>query len=193
MASQASKPVIARKHLVALLVAGLAAVPAGIACDATAGPGAPPAASSTTTKPGEGVTVRLAATQQAVARDGTFTLNIEVDPAGAGVSGGELQMTFDAKAMQAGTVTPGDLLGATPLVGTQEVDNQGGSIKLALARIGATTKPTAAGKLATVAFKISPGAVSGTYKIAITRVGFANESFQDVNASATNQVEIAVQ
>ena len=101
-------------------------------------------------------------------------------------------MSFDSKAMQGGQITAGDLLGTNPLVGAQEVDNSGGSVKIALARVGDTKKPTAAGKLATVTFKVPPTATAGTYKIAITHIGLADEGFNDLENVTGAQVEIAV-
>jgi hypothetical protein len=56
-------------------------------------------------------------------------------------------LTFDGGAMEIASIEPGDLLGSNPLVGLKEIDNQAGTVKYALARMGATSVPTPPGVL----------------------------------------------
>ena len=109
-----------------------------------------------------------------------LSIKIEVKPSGWGVSGGEINLAFNPGALQAVSIEPGDFLGSSPIVGLKRVDNQAGVIRLALARVGKTQVPSPPGVLATVDFKILGSATSGTYEIKLTKVGLADESFQDI-------------
>ena len=109
-----------------------------------------------------------------------ITLEIKVKPSGWGVSGCEVNLDFDPDVMEALAVEPGTFLGDTPLVGMNRIDNQSGWITLALARVGETSVPSPAGVLATVNFKVLVSATSGSYELDLTKVGLANEGFQDI-------------
>jgi hypothetical protein len=110
-----------------------------------------------------------------------LTISIEVKPSGWGVSGGEIKLAFDPDVLQAIDIEPGSFLGPSPIVGLEQLDNQAGEIRLALARVGETEVPSPAGVLATVKFKVPDSADSGIYEIELTVVGLADENFQDIS------------
>jgi hypothetical protein len=109
-----------------------------------------------------------------------LSIKIEVKPSGWGVSGGEINLAFNSGVLKVVNIEPGNFLGSNPIVGSRQVDNQAGVIRLALARVGKTPVPSPSGVLATVDFKISDLATSGTYELKLTKVGLANENFQDI-------------
>lgn len=109
----------------------------------------------------------------------TFEVSIIVDPQHSGVSSVEVEIGFDPRAMEAEGITPGPLLGASPLQGLKEIDNKTGRIKYALARRGATLPPTPKGNFVSVKFRIKQTAAAGRYTINILRAGLADENFKD--------------
>jgi len=60
------------------------------------------------------------------------------------------------------------------------MNNEEGVIRLALARVGKTPVPSPPGILAKVNFKVLDSATSGTYELKLTKVGLADENFQDI-------------
>jgi uncharacterized membrane protein len=127
---------------------------------------------------------------QKVAKGGTFSVDIMVDPSGYGVSGGELNIAFDPSAMSVVDMVFGDLFGANPLVGAKQIDNTLGTAKYALARVGATAPPTSTGIFATITFTAKSKA--GTYPIDITSTRLADENFNDLPAAAITNSSVTV-
>lgn len=121
-----------------------------------------------------------------------LTINIEVKPSGWGVSGGEINIVFDPDVLQAVAVEPGGFLGYSPIVGLEQLDNQAGEVRLALARVGETEVPSPSGVLATVAFKVLDSADSGVYEIELTVVGLADENFQDISGFTVQGATIQI-
>ncbi len=109
-----------------------------------------------------------------------FTIRIQIKPTGWGVSGGEISLSFDPAALEVVELKPGDLLGLSPLVGLKKIDHQAGLIRYALARVGPTPVPTPPGAFAVVRFRVLEKASLGTYELKLTKVGLADENFQDV-------------
>ncbi len=79
-----------------------------------------------------------------------FEVAVWVNPGAHGVSSGELTVSYPAGACQVESVAPGALLGAEPLVGFQEIDNDAGTTRFAAARIGPTETPSSPGPLASL-------------------------------------------
>jgi len=105
---------------------------------------------------------------------------IKIKPSGWGVSGCEINLSFNGRIMEETEIEFGDFLGSHPIVGLKQVDNQDGVLKLALARVGKTPVPSPPGVLAAVKCKILDSASSGTYHLEFTKVGLADEYFQDI-------------
>jgi len=137
-------------------------------------------------------TVSVDPASQSVSADDTFTVDVAVNPAGYGVSSGEINVAFNADAMQVECIESGDLLGVSPLVGVEEIDNVAGTIKYALARVGPTTPPTPTGAFATVTFTVKSDAPAGIYDIDITTVGLADENFEDLPEITVIDGEVTV-
>ena len=81
------------------------------------------------------------------ARGTEFTLALAVDPGRYGISGGEVLLEFPPSVFEVVSYTPGSLLGLDSIVGVQQVDQSSGTIRLSLARVGATPVPTPPGQL----------------------------------------------
>jgi hypothetical protein len=137
-----------------------------------------------------GATAVVDPAAQRVAKGGTFSVDIVVNPNGYGVSGGEMNIAFDPSAMSVVDIVYGDLFGANPLVGAKLYDNTLGTAKYALARVGTTTPPTSTGKFATITFTAKSKA--GTYPIDITSIGLADENFNDLPAAAITNSTVTV-
>lgn len=121
----------------------------------------------------------------------TFSLKVEVKPSGWGASGGEVNLAFNPAVLQAVSIEPGDFFGPNPIVGLERVDNQEGTIRLALARVGQTAVPSSAGALATVDFRVLDSVTSGTYDIELD-AGLADQDFQDITGFTTQGATISV-
>jgi len=105
-----------------------------------------------------------------------FSVNVTVDPAGKGVSGAEVKIAFDAAVVECEDVSPGDLLGDSPLEGKKVIDNENGMVRYTLARIGDTPVPTEEGTFAIFSFKVKEDAPEGTYKLEITSAILTDEN-----------------
>ena len=81
---------------------------------------------------------------------GSFTVDVEVDPKGQGISAAEVTINFDPQVFAYEGMSAGDLLGASPLVGVESADQEIGQLIFALARRGETSAPTDAGTLGNV-------------------------------------------
>ncbi|MEE9198585.1 MAG: cohesin domain-containing protein [Dehalococcoidia bacterium] len=109
-----------------------------------------------------------------------IVITVRVDPKDEGISGGEINLAFDPNILTVVGLEPGGLFGPTPLVGAELVDAEAGTLTYALARIGATSPHTPAGAFARITFEIADAAPEGRHELAITRMGLANEVFQDI-------------
>ena len=108
------------------------------------------------------------------------TVEVKVEPSNYGVSGGEIHLSFDSTAMTVLSYEAGDFLGATPLVGMEELDNQAGTLSYVLARIGESPVPTPPGTFMVVDFEVLDTAEIGTYHLQLVKVGLADEEFEDI-------------
>ena len=57
-----------------------------------------------------------------------FSVNVTVDPAGKGISGAEVKITFNASVVECEDVSPGNLLGERPLQMRKDIDNENGML-----------------------------------------------------------------
>ncbi len=131
-------------------------------------------------------------------------VEIVVD-SGSGISGAEIELAFDGSALSAIAVVaktlapelvgldpvdeqgntvhydrPGSLLGEEPLVGLKQIDNDAGTVKLALARKGETTSDSPPGILAGVTFEVLDSASAGDYDLQLTSVRLTDQDFEDI-------------
>ena len=108
------------------------------------------------------------------------TVNVEIKPADWGISGSEITLEFDPAALEATGLEQGGFLGDTPLVGLNEIDNEAGMLRIAVARVGETTPPSPPGVLATVSFTVLDTAERGTHDLTLTEVRLTDENFEDI-------------
>jgi len=123
-----------------------------------------------------------------------FKVRIKVDPGSKGISAGEINVTFNSDVFECIDISPGDILGASPLEGVKRIDNAAGFLHYAIARIGRTEPPTPPGIFAEIRFKVKSEANIGTYTIELLGVGLADEEFKDItNISIGNRlVEVKI-
>ena len=106
------------------------------------------------------------------------TVTVEVKPQGCGISGGEIQLSFDSTALMAVDLEAGNLLGVSPLVGLEEIDNETGVLKHSLARVGVAPLPTSPGVLSVIKFKVLETAKAGSYQLNLSQVSLTDEEFK---------------
>ena len=122
----------------------------------------------------------------------SFSVNIDVDPDGNGVSCGQIDLSFDTAVLEVTNQAKGDMLGTTALDVGSVYDNTAGTVTAVLARQGTTTPPTAAGTWATVTFSVKTGVADGTTTIAIKSVGMVDGSFVDITGITTTDGTITI-
>jgi hypothetical protein len=109
-----------------------------------------------------------------------FIVSIKIDPRNKGISGGEVKVDFNPDAFKCIDISPGNILGPSPLVGFKEIDDVKGSIRYAIARVGRTEPPTPSGVFAEIRFKVKSEANTGTHTIELVRIGLADEKFNNI-------------
>jgi len=109
-----------------------------------------------------------------------FNINVMAKFANYGISGSEITLDFDPSVFQATDLIEGDLLGANPVVGTEEKDNQVGMTHYALARKGATQITDSDGVLATIKFHVLDSAPNGTHNLTLTEVKLTDQKFKEI-------------
>ena len=117
---------------------------------------------------------------------GSFTVNVDVDPKGQGISAAEVTINFDTQVFAYEGMSAGELLGASPLVGVESADQEIGQLIFALARRGATSAPTESGTLATLTFRVLDDASAGEHGLTVYWVGLADEAQQNVPLIASS-------
>lgn len=142
------------------------------------------------TLPEEGVYINPI--YQEVQPEDTITVSVEIKPADLGVSAGEISLGFDPAALEATSLEPGGFLDDTPLIGLNEIDNEAGTLRLAIARVGETTAPSSPGVLAIVTFTVLETAESGTYELTLTEVRLIDQNFEDIADIPTQGASIEV-
>lgn len=128
---------------------------------------------------------------QTVHKGETFTVDIYMDPKDQGVSGGELDISFDSGVATVVDIAPGDLLGDDALEGVRTVDNDRGKILFALGRQGETHVPTAPGVFATITF-IADDTMAGSFSLDFGDSSFCDERFDDITQMITNSARVCV-
>ncbi len=119
-------------------------------------------------------------------------VRVDVNLKDRGISAGEILFTFDGGAMEVVSIEPGALLGANPLVGLNEIDNQAGTIEFALARTGSTSVPTPPGVFALVKLKVLESAETGTYELELSEVDLADEDFNDITGLKVTGAQVSI-
>ena len=130
------------------------------------------------------VTIDPASTTELSPGD-TFSININVDPDGNGVSSGQIDLSFDTSVLEVTNRVKGDMLGTDAFDIGSDYNNTAGTVTAVLARMGTTTPPTAAGTWATVTFQVKAGVADVATTIAITSVGMVDGDFAAITGIIT--------
>lgn len=109
------------------------------------------------------------------------SVDIEIDPKGRGISGGEIYLKFTPEAFVLSEIASGELLGKDPLVGAHVVDTTSGTILYAIARRGPTSVPTQTSVFARLTFTVPDGTKPGIYEFSLITVGLSDNWFQDID------------
>jgi hypothetical protein len=136
--------------------------------------------------------VSVSPSTQEVSPGDSFSINITVDPDGAGIRSAELNFAFDASVMQVDSVTAGNLLGASIIAVPPTIDNTNGNVNYAIARLGAVPVPTTAGIFAIITLTVEGDASLGTYALNITSMGLSNESNIEIPGVVVNDGNVII-
>ena len=128
----------------------------------------------------EAVSVYIYPASLEVSAGGEFTIEIKAEPKERGISGGEINLEFNPDIFEVINIETGNLFGPDPLIGIKEIDNETGLVKYALARKGKTEVPTSPGVFATINLKVLEEIKEGTSKLTLTKIGLADENFEDI-------------
>ena len=145
------------------------------------------------TEVNRGVAVQVTPETVSVDAGDKLVVEVTVEPDSRGVSGGEMNLSFDTEGMTLVNIQPGNLFGAEPLVGVELVDNVAGTLLYALARRGKTTPPTPTSTFAELTFQVSETAAGESYDLSITNLGLADEAFQDITGISLGSATVTVQ
>ena len=125
------------------------------------------------------VTIALVPSALEVRRSEEFTVDVEVDPSGRGISGVQVQLGYDSYALRAIDVDAGPLLGVEPVEVEPIIDQEKGTIVYAAARIRRTQPPTSPGVFAILRFQVRESASVGQQtSLKITDVKIPDEHIQ---------------
>lgn len=127
-----------------------------------------------------------------VARGSTFRLMVWVNPAQAGMSGGEVTVKAPTDALTMVDIRAGDVLGANAIIGQQSMSAATGEARIAVARVGATKVPSSAGSLAIINFKCLDSAKPGQYTVSL-QASLADDKFGSLNVTAVQGATVTVQ
>ena len=127
-----------------------------------------------------------------VAQGEEFSVVVEVDPQGRGISAGQVVVRFPPDVFSMVSASPGRLLGDRPLVGTRQVDDDAGLLRLAVARWGATSVPSDSGALVTIRFLVRPDVRPATYSISVDSIALSDEGFADVPVGSPDPLSMRV-
>ena len=137
-------------------------------------------------------TVYVVPAFQEVSPGDVFSVDIRVNPAGKGVSAGSIIVKFDAGAMQAESVEPGELLGTDPLP-IIDIDNVLGNVKIDVARTGATSPPTTEGTFASITLKAGDEVSSRGYHLfTLKKAQLVDENSLDIPGVASADGAVAI-
>ena len=106
-----------------------------------------------------------------------FSVNVTVDPAGRGVRGADVKIAFNASVVKCEDVSPGNLLGDSPLEEKKVIDNENGMVRYKSYRRGSTPVPTEKGTFAVLSFRVKEDAPKGTYYLKISSAELYDETF----------------
>jgi len=111
-----------------------------------------------------------------------LTVTVYVDPGEAGLSAGEFHVAYPSSLLKAQKVEVGKLFGDKPLIGMDETEIVGGKevVKLALARVGETGKPTPPGIALTLRLEVLQTASSGSCTVNLLKVDLVDEAFNRI-------------
>jgi len=123
-----------------------------------------------------------------------FKVSIHIDPGGGGVSAGEFVVSYPADVFKSVDVKLGEFFGENPLVAVKEVKLEGGSekVRVAVARVGETLKPTPPGIALTITLKVLEEASEGDYDISLVKADLVNEEFQRISNIEVEECAIKV-
>lgn len=123
----------------------------------------------------------------------TFTINIQVDPAGAEIYGAQYVLYFDSSILNASSQTQGTFLsqdGATTTVAASIVNNTLGKLEYGEARMGVEQGVTNSGTLASITFEVI--GASGTSYFEFSDVKLVNSEGVEVQDVTTSPGSFAI-
>ncbi len=129
------------------------------------------------------VNATISVSPQSVQPGQRFNVTVDVRPGSYGISAGEVTVGFNQSVMKVVGVEAGSLLGPQPIFGLNETSNTAGTVRCAIARVGATTTPTPNATFVRVQFEVLSSAPAGSYPISLT-AAFADADFANIGSVA---------
>lgn len=130
-----------------------------------------------------------------VAPSDEIEVTLVAHPAGKGISGADVVLSYPSDVLTISSIKPGNLLGSDPLVVINRVDNEAGEAQVVLARIGDTGVPTQEGTLLTLRIKVrgTRGTdLTGFHSVAITSAQLSDQSFNLVGGLEVRSLLVTV-
>jgi hypothetical protein len=143
-----------------------------------------PAIQPSSQNPEKGTRARLSPSRDTVNPGDTFQVVVVINTGTAGISSGDVTVSFNSNAFQALDIKAGPLLGPEPLVGSKLMDNSRGSVELAIARVGTTHVSSIEAGFATINFLVTKSASLGSHQFSL-KADLADQNFQVVKAEVT--------
>ncbi len=129
------------------------------------------------------VNATIGVTPQSVQPGQRFNVTVDVSPGQYGISAGEVAVGFNQSVMKVVGVEAGGLLGPQPIFGLNETSNTAGTVRCAIARVGATSTPTPNATFVKIQFEVLGSAPAGSYPISLT-AAFADADFANISSVA---------
>ena len=110
----------------------------------------------------------------------TGEVALKLLPGAVGVSGADVQFSFDRTAIQVDALEPGDVLGISPIIGLRTVDNEKGLARIALARQGSTQSPTVEGVIVRIKIRAMSRDKTADTLLQLNSIKVTDQSFTQV-------------
>ncbi|MEM1547364.1 MAG: cohesin domain-containing protein [Candidatus Methanomethylicia archaeon] len=122
----------------------------------------------------------------------TFTILVKINPGSYGISAGDVNVTFNSQVFDLIDVKIGELFGPDPLIGFQMIDKLRGFVNYAVARKGETKAPSDPGTFLALTFKVRDDVNEVVCEIVISKVGLADQNFQDIKDIAVQHTKVII-
>ena len=138
------------------------------------------------------VVVELLPAEAKAAVGDTILVSLQVT-ANRGLSGADVELSFNSDYLQAIAFGDGDAFGPSPLRGKDHIDNESGLARIALARVGPSelVGPLEA-TLATIMFEVVGSPVDTEISLSVVRVELVDSDYNIVSDVLTSEAVLSI-